>query len=95
MPRSGSADSGRMVPLHELLARIRWDEGFAAAHFEIAYLDHVEKRLIRIDLGEMRPDPESHSMFCILDRDGNLLSVPYHRVKQVFRNGELIWQREH
>ena len=84
-----------MVPLHELLARIRWDEGFAAAHFEIAYLDHVEKRLIRIDLGEMRPDPESHSMFCILDRDGNLLSVPYHRVKQVFRNGELIWQREH
>jgi len=84
-----------MVPLHELLARIRWDEGFAAAHFEIAYLDHVEKRLIRIDLGEMRPDPESHSMFCILDRDGDLLSVPYHRVKQVFRNGELIWQREH
>ena len=83
-----------MVPLHELLARIRWDEGFAAAHFEIAYLDHVEKRLIRIDLGEMRPDPESHSMFCILDRDGDLLSVPYHRVKQVFRNGELIWQRE-
>jgi len=95
MPRSGSADSGRMIPLHELLARIRWDEGFAAAHFEIAYLDHVEKRLIRIDLGEMRPDPESHSMFCILDRDGDLLSVPYHRVKQVFRNGELIWQREH
>ena len=32
---------------------------------------------------------------CIVDRDGALRSIPYHRVKQVFRNGELIWQREH
>lgn len=84
-----------MTPLHELLARIRWDEAFATAHFEIAYLDHVEKRLIRIGLGELHPDPESHSMFRIVDRDGAWRSIPYHRVKQVFRDGELIWQRAH
>lgn len=84
-----------MTPLHELLARIRWDQEFGAARFEIAYLDHAEKHLIRIGLNEVHPDPESHAMFCIVDRDGVLRSIPYHRVKQVFRNGELIWQREH
>jgi uncharacterized protein (UPF0248 family) len=24
-----------------------------------------------------------------------LHSIPLHRIKQVFRNGELIWHREH
>lgn len=83
-----------MIPLHELLARIRWDEAFGAARFEVAYLDHAQRCLVRIALEELHPDTESQSMFCIMDGDGTLRSIPYHRVKQVFRDGELIWQRE-
>ena len=46
------------MPIHELLARIRWDPEFGAAA-----------------------------------EDGTMHTVPYHRVRSVWRNGELIWHR--
>jgi len=33
-----------MIPIHELLARIRWDPEFGAARFEIAYFDRRAPR---------------------------------------------------
>jgi hypothetical protein len=30
-----------VIPIHELLARIRWDPEFGRGRFEIGYLDHT------------------------------------------------------
>lgn len=35
-----------MMPVHELLNRIRWDAGFAEADFKIGYYDRIEDRKI-------------------------------------------------
>jgi hypothetical protein len=35
-----------MIPTQDLLSRIRWDEDFGRARFEIAYYDRVEKKVI-------------------------------------------------
>jgi uncharacterized protein (UPF0248 family) len=53
---------GAMIPIHELLARIR------------------------IAAGE-------RFGFEALEEDGSVHSVPYHRVRAVWRDGELIWSR--
>lgn len=39
-----------MIPIHQLLARIRWDPQFGQGRFEIAYYDRVKRALMRLPL---------------------------------------------
>ncbi|WP_018954006.1 DUF504 domain-containing protein [Thioalkalivibrio sulfidiphilus] len=84
-----------MIPIQELLARIRWDKAFGDASFVLGYYDRVEERIIRVNLRDVQVDPESHALLDIIDAEGGLHTVPLHRVKEVYRNGELIWHRSH
>jgi uncharacterized protein (UPF0248 family) len=81
-----------MIPLHELLSRIRWDPEFGRGEFELAYLDRVEKRLLRVPLREVEVLP-GHAFIRFADAAGELREVPLHRVREVYRDGVLIWQR--
>ena len=82
-----------MIPIHELLARIRWDPEFGRGRFEIAYLDRKRKALVRLPLERTRMSAEERFAFEALEEDGSVHSVPYHRVRAVWRDGELIWSR--
>ncbi|MGD8631504.1 MAG: DUF504 domain-containing protein [Gammaproteobacteria bacterium] len=84
-----------MMPIHELLNRIRWDREFGQGEFEVGYLDRVAGEIMRVPLREVSFEPEDHFAFNLTDEEGELHSIPLHRIKQVFRNGALIWQREH
>ncbi len=84
-----------MIPIHELLNRIRWDKAYAQADFSIAYYDRVQDRLIRVPLGEIFFEPDDHFSFDLIDHEGVLHSIPLHRIKEVYRDGDLIWHREH
>lgn len=84
-----------MMPIHELLSRIRWDPEFGTADFEIGYYDRVEDRIMRVPLRELFFEPGDHFAFDLYDHDGRLHSIPLHRVREVYRNGELIWERAH
>ncbi|BBI98568.1 hypothetical protein FGKAn22_02610 [Ferrigenium kumadai] len=84
-----------MIPLHELLSRIYWDPEFGRGEFRIGYLDHLRDGLVYVSLHEMRPEAGSHSCFEVTDEEGIVHSVPYHRVKEVWKDGALIWRREH
>ena len=82
-----------MTPIHELFNRIRWDPEFGAAAFTVGYYDRVAQRIIRVRFRELLFDANDHFAFRVVDEEGALHSVPYHRVREMFRNGELIWQR--
>jgi uncharacterized protein (UPF0248 family) len=84
-----------MIPIHELLNRIRWDREYGQADIEIGYYDRLEQRIIRVPMRSIFFEPGDHFAFDLYDHEGELHSIPLHRVKQVFRNGELIWHREH
>lgn len=84
-----------MQPVQDILNRIRWDEHWAADEFKIGYYDRVEDRLIVVEFSEIHFPKGDHFTFEVIDIDGELHSVPYHRVKAIFRNGDLIWHREH
>ncbi len=83
-----------MQPIHELLARIRWDPDFGRGEFELEFFDRLEVSLIRLSLRDIVFTPEDHFFFHYLDEDEYEHSVPFHRVKAVYRNGERIWQRK-
>lgn len=84
-----------MTPIHELFSRIRWDPDFGAADFIVGYYDRVTKHIVRIPFRELLFDTQDHFSFQLLDEEGALHSVPYHRVRELYRNGELIWRRTH
>lgn len=48
-----------------------------------------------VPLAEVHQDADSHFNFEVTDDEGVVHSVPYHRVKEVWKDGVLIWHREH
>lgn len=84
-----------MIPVHELLNRIRWDPAFGRADFIIGYYDRINAKVVRVPFAQLAFPPDDHFRFVVLDEEGAVHNIPYHRVREVFRNGELIWYREH
>ena len=82
-----------MVPIHELLNRIRWDEEFSRGEFVIGYYDRVADRIIRVPLCQVFFDPADHFACQIADAEGESYMVPFHRIREVYKDGALIWQR--
>jgi len=84
-----------MIPIHELLNRIRWDAAFAQGRFVLGYYDRVDDRLVRVPISRVQLVPGDHFAFQVTDDDGTTHEVPFHRVRDVYKNGELIWHRKH
>lgn len=82
-----------MLPIHELLARIRFDPEFGRGCFELGYEDHTARALVRIPMGAVRAPPDYRFGIEVIDDDGAARSIPYHRIRAVWRDGELIWSR--
>lgn len=80
-----------MQSIRDLLNQIRWDPNFSG-EFEIAFVDRTQPELQRIALRDMRFGDSSFS-FQTQDELGRLVSIPLHRIRQVYRDGELIWSR--
>lgn len=84
-----------MQPVHELLNRIHWDTEFGKGEFELWFLDHVGEQLVKLPFHGITFVPGDHYFFHYLDEGGTEHNVPFHRIKAVYKNGELIWHREH
>ncbi len=82
-----------MTPIHQLLNRIRWDKHFGRGRFEIGYYDRHEDTLQRVALeAVVFPQDVRHS-FEIVDESGQTRRIPFHRVREVVKNGRIIWRR--
>lgn len=82
-----------MMPIHELLSRIRWDAVFGDAAFELGYFDRVEQRVLRLAFKEVYFDEHDQGPLQFVDEEGVTHRVPLHRIRDVYRNGERIWHR--
>ena len=83
-----------MIPIHELLNRIRWDSDFGKAEFTISYYDRNSGENLRVPFAELSFSEEDHFGFTLVDKEGAVHHIPYHRVREVFRDGERIWHRK-
>ncbi|PLX82424.1 MAG: DUF504 domain-containing protein [Desulfuromonas sp.] len=82
-----------MKPIQELLSRIHWDEDFGDADFVLGYYDRVKRLIIRVPFDDLEFPPEDHFCFEVVDGAGDRHTIPFHRVREVWRNGSCIWQR--
>ncbi len=82
-----------MQPIDKLLDRIRWDKSFGDAAFEIGYYDRVAAIIVRRPLADLLFEPGNKNSFLLMDEEGVYQRIPLHRVREVYRDGALIWQR--
>lgn len=82
-----------MTPIHQLLSRIRWDAEFARGNFEIGYFDRVEDRVIVVPLRGIEFPADKPHVFRVFGAAGEIHDVPFHRVREVYKNGRRIWLR--
>jgi uncharacterized protein (UPF0248 family) len=82
-----------MMPIQDLLNRITWDAAFGRADFVIGYYDRIAHRLLTVSYRDMQLASNDHFAFTLVDRAGAMHRIPFHRVKAVYRNNELIWHR--
>jgi uncharacterized protein (UPF0248 family) len=84
-----------MQTINELLNRIQWDSEFGKGEFELAFLDRVEQEMVRLPFKRISFVAGEHFFFYYFDDEDVEHSVPFHRIKAVYKNGECIWSREH
>jgi uncharacterized protein (UPF0248 family) len=84
-----------MIPIHELINRIRWDEAFAKGYFVIGYYDRKNKKITRTPFLQIYLTQGNHFFFQVTNPDGSPHEILFHRVKAVHKDGKLIWYREH
>ncbi len=81
-----------MTPIHELLNRIRWDKDVGPGQFEIGYLDRHEGTIQRVRLEEVVFPEGERRVFELSDGTGHVRRIPFHHVREVWRDGEVIWK---
>jgi uncharacterized protein (UPF0248 family) len=81
-----------MQPLRTLLDRIKWDAEFARGTFAIGYYDRVARKVLVVSLDSIEIAP-GHTTFSFIDENQFRQSIPLHRVRIVYKNGVVIWQR--
>ncbi len=82
-----------MIPIRQLLDRIRWDTAFGRADFEIGYYDRMKDRIVQVAIRQVSFTAGNHFSIEAINAEGEPCMLPLHRIRQVFRNGELIWER--
>jgi len=83
-----------MIPVHELLHRIRWDPQFGKGYFVIGYHDRITGCIVRVPFRRVYLKKGERFSFEAVEDDGTVHMVPFHRIREVWRDGELIWQRK-
>ena len=82
-----------MIPIHQLLSRIRWDPEFGRGTFDLGYFDRVKDRVMIVPLRQVDLIEEDPRAFSLVDGEGEVHRVPFHRVREVYKNGQRIWRR--
>lgn len=82
-----------MISIQDLLHRIQWDPEFGSGDFVVGYYDRVDDRIVRVPFRRVHFEKGEHFMFDAVGDDGSVHSVPLHRVREVWRDGERIWHR--
>lgn len=82
-----------MIIIQNPLNRIICDKNFGQGSFKIGYYDRVDDKIIKVPMERIIFIPEDHFSFRSFGLDGEERTIPFYRVREVYKNGELIWQR--
>ena len=81
----------RRMTAMEALHKLTWDESYKGMSVEVGYYDRVSDGLKYIALVDMDISDKMHFVITVDGRDSR---VPYHRLREMRLDGEMVWSRE-
>jgi uncharacterized protein (UPF0248 family) len=85
---------GIVQPIHEVLNRIRWDPSYdGGRRFALTYVDHAKAMPVIVPFSSVTFDAGSSRMIGVADEEDEVRKIPLHRIRQVLRDGVVIWER--
>ncbi len=79
-----------MIPIKDLLNKIKWDKNLNPNEYSIGYFDRISKKLVWIDFEQIK---NIDGNFMVLEKDRNEVNIPLHRIRVVKQKKETIWKR--
>ena len=74
--------------------RIRWDPDFGRGEFQVGFYDRVLDGTVVVPLSGLDFPQDDGFAFELLDACGERRRIPFHRIREVYRDGSRIWSRE-
>lgn len=79
-----------MVPIQDLLNKIKWDERENPEDYILLYFDRVKQKLKELKYTEIK---RIEGTFMLVDISGKEINIPLHRIRKVQKQGEIVWER--
>ena len=79
-----------MLPIHQLLNKIKWDKRENPEQYSIFYFDRILKKLIGISYTKIK---RLEGSFMVLNNEEET-NIPLHRVRKVIKNDKIVWERK-
>lgn len=79
-----------MISIKDLLNKIKWDRNEQPEDYSIYYLDRISEKLIKVDFNQIK---RVEGNFMILEKEGEEVNVPLHRIREVMKKGRVVWKR--
>ena len=78
-----------MMYIGDLLNKIRWDKRLKAEEYTLIYFDRIAENSFEAPFNAI----SRSGNFMIIKRNGQDASIPLHRIREVRRNGKVVWER--
>ena len=71
---------------------MQWDREFDRSACEIGYYDRLLEKIIRIPFTKIICPHNVRKTVQVMDCEGEIHFIPLHRIREVYKDGRLIWQ---
>ncbi len=78
-----------MLPIQDLLNKIKWDKRENPEQYSIFYLDRILNKLIQIPYTKIK---KLEGSFMVIGEEET--DIPLHRIKKVMKNDAVVWERK-
>ena len=79
-----------MIPIKELLNKIKWDKRENPEDYTVGYYDRLRKEIIEFPFKAIKEIDEN---FMLIEIKGEEKTIPLHAIKIVRKKGGQLWKR--
>ena len=78
-----------MIPIKELINKIKWDKRENPEDYALWFLD-LDK-LVEMKYTDIK---NIDGNFMVVEKEGEEIEIPLHRIREVRKKGVVVWKRE-
>lgn len=80
-----------MIPIKDLLNKIKWDKRENPEDYTIGYWDNMRKEILEFPFKAIKEISEN---FLLIETEEGEKDIPLHAIKLVRKKGEQLWKRQ-